>query len=154
VSAIVFANAHVITCNARGTVATAVAIDAGRIVAVGDEHSVRSRLASKAETVDLDGATVMPGLIDTHPHLMHFGALAEPLVDLADARSHQDIVDRIARWADNVSAGAWIMTTPVGEPHYFIRRSYRDLSEGELPDRSVLDRATPEHPVFSRRGRR
>jgi hypothetical protein len=34
------------------------------------------------------------------------------------------------------------MTTPVGEPHYFIRRSYRDLAEGALPDRHVLDRAT------------
>ena len=25
------------------------------------------------------------------------------------------------------------MTTPVGEPHYFLRRSYRDLAEGALP---------------------
>ncbi|MDA8341328.1 MAG: hypothetical protein M0007_03785 [Actinomycetota bacterium] len=40
------------------------------------------------------------------------------------------------------------MTTPVGEPHYFICRSYRDLAEGELPDRTVLDSAAPGHPVF------
>jgi predicted amidohydrolase YtcJ len=40
------------------------------------------------------------------------------------------------------------MTTPVGEPHYFIRRSWRDLVEGELPDRTVLDRAAREHPVI------
>ena len=40
------------------------------------------------------------------------------------------------------------MTTPVGEPHYFIRRSYRDLAEGALPDRHVLDRATRDHPVM------
>jgi len=40
------------------------------------------------------------------------------------------------------------MTTPVGEPHYFLRRSWRDLAEGALPDRHVLDRATREHPVF------
>ena len=40
------------------------------------------------------------------------------------------------------------MTTPVGEPHYFHRRSYRDLAEGALPDRHVLDRAAADHPVM------
>lgn len=40
------------------------------------------------------------------------------------------------------------MTTPVGEPHYFHRRSYRNPAEGTLPDRHVLDRAAPEHPVM------
>ena len=40
------------------------------------------------------------------------------------------------------------MTTPVGEAHYFIRRSWRDLREGRLPTREVLDRATGEHPVM------
>lgn len=36
------------------------------------------------------------------------------------------------------------MTTPVGEPHYFHRRSHRDLAERVLPDRHVLDKATPK----------
>lgn len=144
----VLTNANVITCDAQGTTATAVGIGAGRIIAVGDESSVRSRTGAGAQTVDLRGATVLPGLIDTHPHLMHFGTLAEPLVDLSDARSHEDIVARIARRARQVPAGEWIMATPVGEPHYFLRHSYRDLAEHKLPDRVVLDRAAPLHPVF------
>src|ERR1035438_2194304 len=74
--------------------------------------------------------------------------LAEPLVDLGDARSHDDIADRIAARAAEVPPGEWIMTTPVGEPHYFIRSSYHDLAERELPERAVLDRAAPGHPVF------
>jgi hypothetical protein len=148
VNATVFTNANVITCDARGSVARAVAIDAGRVVAVGDEDSVLSRAGTGARRVDLEGATVLPGFVDTHPHLMHFGVLAEPLVDLSDARSHADIAERIARRARDTEPGEWIMTTPVGEAHYFIRRSYRDLAEGELPDRRVLDRAAPEHPVF------
>ena len=113
----VLANANVITC------------DAG----------------AGARRVDLHGATVLPGFVDTHPHLMHFGVLAEPLVDLSDTRSHADIVDRIARRARDTEPGEWIMTTPAGEAHYFVRRSYRDLAEGELPDRTVLDRAAPGH---------
>jgi predicted amidohydrolase YtcJ len=84
-STTVFRNANVITCDARGTIARALAIEEGRIVAVGDEKTVTSRVGPTTETVDLQGATVLPGMIDTHPHLMHFGALAEPLVDLSDA---------------------------------------------------------------------
>jgi predicted amidohydrolase YtcJ len=145
---ILLKNANVITCDATGTTGTALTIDVGRVIAVGDESSVRARTGASAQTVDLQGATVLPGLIDTHPHLMHFGALAEPLVDITDARSHQDITNRIAQRAEQLPHGEWIMTTPVGEPHYFIRRSYRDLPEGTLPDRSVLDRAAPHHPVF------
>ncbi|MGH3579877.1 MAG: amidohydrolase family protein, partial [Mycobacterium sp.] len=146
--ATVFKNGNVITCDDRGRVVTALAVDGDRIAAVGDERSVRSQVGSEAVTVDLQGNTVLPGLIDTHPHLMHFGASAEPLVDISDAGSHRDIAERIARRACDLPAGEWIMTTPVGEPHYFVRRSYRDLAEGHLPDRLLLDRAAPANPVF------
>ncbi|HLY37858.1 MAG TPA: amidohydrolase family protein [Candidatus Binatia bacterium] len=128
--------------------ATALVVRDGRVAGVGDEHDM-ARLAGKdARRVTVRGATIMPGLIDTHPHLLHFGAFAEPLVDLADARDHDDIVARIATRAADTPPGEWIMTTPVGEPHYFLRRSWRDLAEGRLPDRHVLDRATRAHPVF------
>jgi predicted amidohydrolase YtcJ len=135
---------HVVTCDPANPIAEALAFDGGRIAAVGAERD----MPAGAEVIDLDGSTVLPGLIDTHPHIMHFGVLAEPLVDLADAVNHADIVGRIAAKAATTPAGEWVMATPVGEPHYFIRRSWRDLAEGLLPDRSVLDRATAEHPVI------
>jgi hypothetical protein len=90
----------------------------------------------------------MPGFVDTHPHLFHFGALTAPLVDLTDARDFDDIVARIRAKAVQTPVGTWVMTTPIGEPHYFLRRSWRDLDEGRLPDCSVLDRATTDHPVY------
>jgi predicted amidohydrolase YtcJ len=46
--------------------------------------------------VDLDGAWVVPGLIDTHPHLLHFAAAAAGLADLTDATAHAEIVAAIA----------------------------------------------------------
>jgi predicted amidohydrolase YtcJ len=74
--------------------------------------------------------------------------LAEPLVDLSDAVDHTDMVKRVASKARVTPPSEWIMTTPVGEAHYVLRvRSFRDLTEGELPTRHVLDRATAEHPV-------
>lgn len=126
----------------------AVGVRDGRVVAVGAEGDVRRALGRGYEGVDLRGTTVIPGLVDTHPHLMHFGVLAHPLVDLSDAVSHDDIVARIQAKARETPPGEWILTTPVGEPHYFIRRSWRDLAEGRLPDRTVLDRATTAHPVM------
>jgi predicted amidohydrolase YtcJ len=145
---VVFDNTRVLTCDAGHAVAEAIAIRAGKVLAVGASDTVRASAGPDSRIIDLNGYTIVPGFIDTHPHLLHFGTLAEPLVDLGDARSHDDIADRIAARAAEVPPGEWIMTTPVGEPHYFIRSSYRDLAERELPDRAVLDRAAPGHPVF------
>ena len=126
----------------------ALVIRDGRVAGVGTAADMRALAGPGAERVDVRGATVLPGLIDTHPHLLHFGAIRHPLVDIRDATSHAEIGARIQARAASTPPGAWIMTTPVGEPHYFIRRSYRDLVERELPDRHVLDRATTQHPVF------
>ena len=147
-SATVISGGPVLTCDGADTVAEAVAIEDGRVTAVGSREDVRSAAGRGARDVDLDGATVLPGLIDTHPHVMHFGVFAHPLVDLSDAVDHDDIVRRIAAKAGETAPGEWVMTTPVGEAHYFIRRSWRDLRERRLPAREVLDRATAEHPVM------
>jgi predicted amidohydrolase YtcJ len=127
---------------------TAIVVRDGVIAGTGSDREMTALAGSDAETIDLRGATVMPSLIDTHPHLMHFGVTAETHVDLSDATSHEDIVARIAARAAVTPEGHWILTTPIGEPHYFIRRSWRDLKEGELPRHEVLDRAAPRHPVM------
>ena len=119
----VFIHGRVQTLVPGAPPAEAVAVRAGRILATGAAADVRARAGGDARVVDLGGATVLPGLIDTHPHLMHFGAFAEPLVDIADARSHDDVVERIRARAAETPAGEWVMATPVGEPHYFLRRS-------------------------------
>ncbi|MGH7055003.1 MAG: amidohydrolase [Stellaceae bacterium] len=135
------------TFDAADTAAEAILIAEGRVRAIGAAEDLRALAPRGVRTLDIGGAAIFPGLIDTHPHLLHFGSLREPLVDILDARNHDDIVWRIAKRAEETSAGEWIMTTPVGEPHYFIRRSARDLAEGGLPDRAALDRAAPRHPV-------
>ncbi|MFN2377967.1 MAG: amidohydrolase [Candidatus Binatia bacterium] len=131
-----------------GPAATALVVRDGRVVATGNDDDMKTAAGAGAEVIDLDGAAVLPGFVDTHPHLFHFSVLEYPLVKLWDAADHDDIVGRIRERAATTEAGSWIMATPVGEPHYFIRRSYRDLAEHVLPDRHVLDRAAPDHPVW------
>jgi predicted amidohydrolase YtcJ len=144
---ILIRNARVYLFDDADSTADAILIEAGRVAAVGDAEALRVRAGAPIETWNVRGATILPGLIDTHPHLLHFAARHARLVDITTAVSHEDIVRRIAERAKRTPAGEWLMTTPVGEPHYFIRRSYKDLKEGELPARHVLDRPTVQHPV-------
>lgn len=126
----------------------ALAIKSGRILAAGNRQDVERSVPNGTPAYDLRGRTVLPGLIDTHPHLLHYATLEDPLVAIWDACCHNDIIERIRERAAQTRVGEWIMTTPVGEPHYFVEQSWKDLTEGRLPDRHILDRATADHPVM------
>jgi len=136
------------TCDGVTTAQQALVLEAGRIVALGERDDMVAAAGHDPIRIDVQGATVLPGLVDTHPHAMHFAALGAACVDLSDARNHDDIVARISARAAQTPKGEWIMCTPVGEAHYFTRRSYRDLEERQLPDRHVLDCASSEHPIM------
>ncbi len=147
-AATVFRNGRVLTMETGEPVFDALGVRDGRVVAAGSVADVRRAVGTGAHEVDLRGASLMPGIVDTHPHVIHFGVIEGATVDIKDAVSHDDIVRRIAARAATTPKGEWIMTTPVGEPHYFLRRGWRDLREGRLPDRHVLDQAAPDHPVW------
>ncbi|XAZ30082.1 amidohydrolase family protein [Paenarthrobacter ureafaciens] len=144
---IIYTDAEVIV-DSRATPAEAIWIRDGRIAAVGSNEEVQAAAGPDVERRSVAGATIIPGLIDTHPHLLHFSAFLAPLVDLTEVRDHDDIVELIRKKAATTPKGEWIRTTPIGEPHYFQRRSFRHLTEGEMPDRHVLDRASIDHPVI------
>jgi predicted amidohydrolase YtcJ len=132
--------------DADGVVEAALIRD-GRVAATGERGAVQRAAQPGTRTLDLRGAVAVPGLIDTHPHLLHYGTLEAPLVRIWDCSDHEQIVARIGEAARGRPAGEWLQATPVGEPHFFFRRSYRDLKERILPDRRVLDRASTQHPI-------
>lgn len=140
-------NANVLVMDGVTAPQQAIVVDGMRILGSGSAADMKRLAGAGCRSVDAGGATVMPGIVDTHPHILHFAAQKAPLVDITDAVNHDDIVARIRARAALTPKGQWILTTPVGEPHYFRRRSYRDLEERRLPDRHVLDRATTDHPV-------
>ena len=129
-----------------GDMEAALVVTDNRIAGRGALEDMRALAGKGAHEVDLEGACLLPGIIDSHPHAMHFMAYRVGAVDLLDARDFDDIVARIQARAAVTPKGEWIVCTPVGEPHYFIRRNYTHLPERRLPDRKVLDRAAPDHP--------
>ncbi|UGY24908.1 amidohydrolase family protein [Bradyrhizobium septentrionale] len=138
----------VLSQNERRETHEAIVLEGDMILATGALDDMRSLAGSSARQIDIEGACVLPGLIDNHPHFLHFGSFDVPCIKLYDARNHADIFARIREGAAVIPRGEWILTTPVGEPHYFIRRSWRDLPEGRLPNRWELDAVAPDHPVW------
>ncbi len=118
--AVVFHGRSIICCDAAETPAAAIAVRGGRVAAIGDLDEVRAAAGTGARPIDVDGTTVLPGLVDTHPHLTRFEVLAEPLIDLSDAVDHRDIVARIAAEAKE---------TPRGDPRAIASYAWRASAE-------------------------
>src|SRR5262245_47522151 len=68
VADMVMTNGTVITVDARDSVAQALAIAGGKIVAVGTDRQIQAFVGPNTTRIDLHGRTVTPGLIDTHCH--------------------------------------------------------------------------------------
>jgi len=101
-------NAHVITIDRNHPVAEAVAIQGDRIAWVGATADARRRFPHASRIIDLHGATVLPGLIDAHVHLLALGQslLRLNLKDVADADA---AVALVKERAANATPGEWIV---------------------------------------------
>ena len=71
---IVFHGGTVVTMDSAHPRAEAVAIENGRIVAVGDEEHVLRRVGPDTAVIDFDGRTILPGFVDAHNHLFNDAA--------------------------------------------------------------------------------
>ena len=82
---LVITGGHVDTMNPASPTAQAVAVRAGRIVFVGDDPGAQPYIGANTRVVKADGASVLPGMIDAHIHLME-GALVMDDCSFNDAR--------------------------------------------------------------------
>ncbi len=117
--------------------AEAVATRDGEILFVG---STRDALALKGEAtrvIDLAGATVIPGLVDSHTHVFGLGAKLDA-VDLTGVTTEQEAVALVAERAKSLPDGEWIVGAGWDEGAWANR----------YPDKVLLSDAVPNHPVF------
>jgi predicted amidohydrolase YtcJ len=129
---------NVVTMDPARPRAEAIAADGGRIVAVGTrDEAVAALPGAPVETAP--GAALVPGLVDSHVHMLWAGLEASRL-SLTGVRSVGEALDRIRAFADPLDAGAWV----VGGADF----DAEELAEGRLPGRAELDRATGGRPLF------
>ena len=106
VADIVFLGGNIITAEARGSTAQALAARGGRILAVGSNEEIRQHVASTTQVTEMGGKTVLPGLHESHvPALAcSLASLRDPYQELSSIAEIQDWVRRRAR---EVPAGEW-----------------------------------------------
>jgi predicted amidohydrolase YtcJ len=147
---LVLTRGTVLTLDARSRVAEALAVRAGRIVAVGTATDVARATGPATREIDLAGRTVIPGLFDAHPHVDREGLKARGGIPIAGLRSVGEIVDRVRVAAASTPPGGWIVLMPMGAPpHDYVSRPDQ-LTDGRFPTRYDLDAAAPDHPVYVR----
>ncbi|MBC7260951.1 MAG: amidohydrolase family protein, partial [Chloroflexi bacterium] len=70
---LILCNGRVYTMDEEVPLAEAVAVRDGRILAVGDNATIRALAGAETEVLDAAGRTVLPGFTDAHIHLVHYG---------------------------------------------------------------------------------
>ena len=128
----------IVTVDAQFRVVEALAVRGDRLLAVGANDAIRGLAGPNTRQLDLRGATVLPGLIDSHVHpigaaLHEFAHPIPPLDTIADVLAY--VSSRAAALPD----GEWISLRQV-----FITR----LRDQRYPTRAELDQAAPRHPVL------
>ena len=132
-----FENARVATLDPRRPRAQAIAVRAGRIVAIGSGSELRSLVGARTERVDCAGATILPGLVDPHLHLFALAARDTHLDCSSDAiRTADELLAAVRREAAGLPSGAWVRGEGLDEARL-----------GRLPTAAELDRVAAAHPV-------
>ncbi|MDI6829549.1 MAG: amidohydrolase family protein, partial [Armatimonadota bacterium] len=110
--------------------ASAVAIKNGRFVCVGSDEEVEKHAGLGTEQIDLEGRTVIPGLTDSHVHLLYYGRNSLMRADLSGCRSINEILQRLEAH-DKKRRGEWILGWGFDQ---------EILAERRFPTRQELDR--------------
>ena len=140
---LVLQNGKIVTIDKVESIVEAVAVKFGKILAAGKNVDVEALIGSETEVIDLEGRTVIPGLIDSHCHMIATGGRRMITVDLsqeAGVNSIEGLKARIAEKAENTPSGEWI---------FGAKEDDSKLVEKRHPTRWELDEATRDHPERS-----
>ena len=122
---------------------TSVAIRGGLIQAIAPDADLAAAAGPATTTVDLGGRRVIPGLIDSHAHVLRGGMTWERELEWGEVGSLAEGLALISARAAAAPAGEWIAVVGGWHPGQFAER--------RAPERADLDRAAPDHPCFVQR---
>lgn len=132
-------DATIYTVNEAFATATAMAIDNGKIVAIGSDSEITGKYESK-NTVEADGKFIYPGLYDAHCHFYNFGLTLQE-VDLRGTKSMDEIVSRLQAFQKKKN------------PAFIVGNGWdqNDWAVKKYPTKADLDKAFPDIPVVLNR---
>ncbi len=132
-------NAKIYTVNENFDIYESMAIEDGKILAMGSNEDIAEKYESE-EILDLGEKPVYPGFIDPHCHFYGYGTTLRE-ANLFGTSSFEEVLERLSGHADNYPDG-WI--TGMGWDQ-------NDWEMKEFPDNSKLDSLFPNRPVLIRR---
>lgn len=133
----IFVNAIVYTVDSRDSKAEAIAVREGRVAYVGSSAGARKLAGVNTRVVDLHGATVVPGLTDSHCHLFGIGE-REMALNLAGTPSLAALLETVKTRVLAARPGEWIVGRGWIETFW---------SPATFPTRWDLDRVAPRNPL-------
>ena len=133
-------NGKIVTVDPDFNILEAVAVKDGKILAVGKTSEMKTWKGSRTQMIDLAGKMVLPGLIDSHLHMVGTGiALSQINCRTPPIKSILDLADAVREKASDVKPGEWILGRGWDQAK---------LSDHRYPNRWDLDEASPENPVW------
>jgi predicted amidohydrolase YtcJ len=135
---VIFENGNFITLDPATPQAEAVAVREERILAVGSREEIEKYRGDQTEVVDLEGATVVPGLIDAHEHFPDIGKRLRQ-VFLDETRSASEALEIVKRELERIPPGEWL----VGQGWHTV-----SWNGSDYPGEEELTRISPDNPVF------
>jgi len=119
--------------------AEAVAVSGSAILFVGTAQEAEAFRGPETRVMDLDGATVIPGLVESHVHLVQLGQFLSQ-IDLVGVETEEEAVALAEARAAELPPGSWILGSGwdegAGANHY--------------PTMDLLSERVPDHPVYLR----
>jgi len=136
---LVLFHGHILKVDAQDSVAQAIAVRDGRIIAVGSDREILQLAGPTTQRIDLHGRTATPGLIDSHAHIAEAGVDEMYHVPLSDVPSVAEAVNRVRMAVAALKPGQWVQGA--------------GWDEGKLTERryllaSDLDQVSPNNPVW------
>jgi len=129
-------NADIRTVDQNQNRAEAFAIKDGRFVAVGNNEDVLDLKGTTTESINANGATIVPGFIDSHTHLSS-GSKIVTGINLTGIREKSVWLEMIAERVKTMEPGEWLLGG---------RWDYTFENKG-LPTRWELDNVSPNNPI-------
>ncbi len=140
-ASLVLTNANVHTLDPTRPHAETICIAAERIVRVGSIEETRSCVGERTRTIDLHGATVVPGWTDAHYHLSGVG-WREMRLNLAGTPNAAALARSLAERVAKASPNEWIVGRGWIETHW---------QPPQFPSRALIDPVSPRNPVWLER---